>query len=95
MTPAIIYEVIITSHAYRSLKKLRKNQQLLNRLDTAIQLLASQPRPAGCRKLNAAQYDNIYRIRVADWRILYAIEDDKIVVLILDVVARDHAYRNP
>jgi mRNA-degrading endonuclease RelE of RelBE toxin-antitoxin system len=39
------------------------------------------------------QFNNLYRIRVSDWRIFYAIEDDRLVILILDVVRRDQAYR--
>jgi mRNA interferase RelE/StbE len=62
-------------------------------LDSRIQSLANDPRPAGCKKLKSGRYDNLYRIREGDWRILYAIEDDRIVVLILDVVRRDQAYR--
>jgi mRNA interferase RelE/StbE len=55
--------------------------------------VALEPRPSGCKKLVGKQFDNLYRIRVGDWRILYAIEDDRLVVLILDVVRRDQAYR--
>jgi len=44
-------------------------------------------------KLVGKQFDNLYRIQVGDWRILYAIEDDRLVILILDVVRRDQAYR--
>jgi len=62
-------------------------------MDRAIRALALEPRPSGCKKLVGKQFDNLYRIRVGDWRILYAIEDDRLVVLILDVVRRDQAYR--
>ena len=90
------YAVEITRPAQRSLRSLRKDRQLLGRIDRAIQALASEPRPSSCKKLVGKKFDNLYRIRAGDWRILCAIEDDRLVVLILNVVhvvCRDQAYR--
>lgn len=87
-----IYEIRITPHARRSLRRLKKNRELTRRLLGAISTLAENPRPHGCKKLISSKFDNLFRIRVGDWRILYAIEDDRIVVIILDVVRRDQAY---
>jgi len=88
------YALEVTPHAARSLRRLRNDQPLLRRLDEAIRDLPSDPRPSGCKKLVGKQFDNLYRIRVGDWRILYAIEDDRLVILILDVVRRNQAYRS-
>ncbi len=87
------YVVEVSRQAQRSLRSLRKDRELLGRIDRAIRGLALDPRPSCCKKLVGKQFDNLYRIRVGDWRILYAIEDDRLVVLILDVVRRDQAYR--
>lgn len=87
------YGVEVSRPAQRSLRSFRKDRQLLGRIDRAIRALALEPRLSGCKKLVGKQFDNLYRIRVGDWRILYAIEDDRLVVLILDVVRRDQAYR--
>ncbi len=87
------YAVEVSRQAQRSLRSLRKDRQLLGRMDRAIRALALEPRPSGCKVLVGKQFDNLYRIRVGDWRILYAIEDDRLVVLIIDVVRRDQAYR--
>ena len=87
------YEVRITPHARRSLQRLKKNREVTWRLLEAISDLAENPRPQGCKKLIRSKFDNLFRIRVGDWRILYAIEDDAILVIILDVVRRDQAYR--
>lgn len=65
---------------------------MLERIDREIQSLVENPRPQGCKKLRSSKHDNLYRLRVGDWRILYAIEDDKLIVLILEVVRRDSAY---
>ena len=45
----------------------------VKRVDSAIDSLARDPRPAGCQKLSA---NNTYRIRVGSLRIIYRIDDD-------------------
>ena len=87
------FEVRISSHARRSLSKLKRDQELLKRILSAIEELAKNPRPPGYKKLKGSKFENLYRTRVGDWRILYAIEDDILLVIILEVVTRDQAYR--
>jgi mRNA interferase RelE/StbE len=69
----------------------RLPRDLLQRIRVAIRGLAEEPRPPGCKKLQG--YDNLYRIRVGDWRISYAVEDDRLIVLVLEVAPRGDAYR--
>jgi mRNA interferase RelE/StbE len=66
---------------------------LVGRIDAAIWDLARNPWPQGCRKLTGIKQDNLYRIRVGDWRISYAIEKDERLVVILEVAPRGGAYR--
>lgn len=87
-----LYEVKVMPHAERSLKALRRHHQVKKRILDAMDDLAEVPRPEGCTKLKG-KYDNQYRTRVGDWRILYAVEDTEVIVLVLDVVPRDQAYR--
>ncbi len=94
MSKGQVYVVEITPHAIRSLKKLKRDRDLLERIDKAIDSLARNPRPPGCKKLPSSKYDNLYRIREGDWRILYAIHDNQILVIILDVRRRNQAYRD-
>jgi mRNA interferase RelE/StbE len=77
----------------RQPKKIMRRlpQSLLQRIDRKIRSLADDPRQAGCKKL--AGYDNFYRVRVGDWRISYAIEDDQLIVLVVEVAPRGGAYR--
>jgi mRNA interferase RelE/StbE len=69
----------------------RLPRDLLQRMRQAIWGLAREPRPPGCKKLQG--YDNLYRIRVGDWRISYAVEDDRLIVLVIEVAPRGDAYR--
>jgi mRNA interferase RelE/StbE len=90
MSNAVTFEVIITKQPQKILRKLPKD--LLRRIDRALQNLAADPRPVGCKKLIG--YDNLYRIREGDWRISYAVEDDRLIVLVLEISPRSGAYRN-
>ena len=55
------------------------------RLDAAILGLCSNPRPFGVQKLK----EQLHRIRVGQWRIIYAIFDEKHEVAILRIARRD------
>ena len=90
MSNAVTFEVILTRQPQKILRKLPKD--LLRRIDRALQNLAADPRPVGCKKL--VGYDNLYRIREGDWRISYAVEDDRLIVLVLEISPRSGAYRN-
>lgn len=90
MSSGAAFEVILDRQPQKVLRKLPKD--LLKRIDRALQVLSVNPRPAGCKKLSG--YDNLYRIREGDWRISYAIEEDRLIVLILEISPRGGAYRN-
>lgn len=62
------------------------------RVIARIQALAENPRPPGCEKLSARE--GSYRVRQGDWRILYAIEEDRLVVLVVKVGHRREVYRS-
>ena len=68
-----------------------RDRELRNRLVQAIASLADNPRPNGCVKLES-NYD-LYRIRVGDWRIVYQIIDDRLIVLVTEVAQRKEVYR--
>lgn len=61
------------------------------RLVEAIDKLAENPRPRGCKKL-AGRYD-LYRIRVGRYRVVYAIRDEVLVVVIVAIGHRRDVYR--
>jgi len=83
------WQVIVLRSPEKTLAKLPKD--LRERLRQAIDYLATDPRPRGCKKLTG--YARLYRVRVGDWRIVYSIEDDRLVVLVLEVGPRGSVYR--
>jgi mRNA interferase RelE/StbE len=53
------------------------------RVDAAILALAEVPHPPGSKKLQGE--DDLYRIRVGDYRILYRVEENRLIILVVDV----------
>jgi len=82
------YAIDFLPRARRELAKLDKS--IGERIATAIDALADNPRPHGCKKLTG---DVAWRIRVGDWRILYEIHDDRLLVLVLRIAHRREVYR--
>ena len=83
------YAVQLEKSAARFLLRLR-DAKLKSRLDEAIESLADDPRPPGCRKL--AGTSDRYRVRVGDYRIVYRIDDGKVTVLVLVIGHRREVY---
>lgn len=83
------YDVQITPAATRDLKKLPREFAVAVR--RKIDGLITNPRPNGVQKLVGE--DNLYRIRTGDYRILYTIEDQKLIVVVVKVGNRRDVYR--
>ena len=82
------YRVIIPKPVQKQLNNLPKTQR--DRLISAIRLLAQVPRPNGVKKLKG--YNKTYRIRIGNYRVIYRIQDKKMLVLILSATHRKDAY---
>jgi mRNA interferase RelE/StbE len=83
------YQVEIAPAAQRQIKKLP--QPIQERILQRLERLAIDPRSEGVVKLSGAE--DLYRIRVGDYRIIYAIEDQALLVLIVKVGHRRDVYR--
>lgn len=83
------YDVRISRTAERQLARLDRAMQ--RRVSAAMLALASEPRPRGCRKLIG--YDDVFRLRVGRYRLLYSVSDDTVVIVILKVGHRRDVYR--
>ncbi len=84
------YTIIIRPPARKFLEKLR-DVRLYARLREAIDALAQDPRPAGSTKL--AGPEELHRIRVGDYRVLYQIRDNLLMVLVVQIGHRRDVYR--
>ncbi|MEO7868972.1 MAG: type II toxin-antitoxin system RelE/ParE family toxin [Candidatus Limnocylindria bacterium] len=84
------HRVVIRRSATRELGALP--QPTRGRVVRAIEALASDPRPTGAKLLS--EPGRRWRLRVGDYRILYWLDDDRVVVVVVRVRHRSNAYRN-
>jgi mRNA interferase RelE/StbE len=82
------YTISFKPSAVKQLERLPKSVQ--RRIVSAIEELADDPRPAGCVKLLGQE--NLWRIRVGSYRVVYSIDDDNLEVMILRIVHRKDVY---
>ena len=82
------YYVAFASSAEKELKKLPG--QLIARLIPRLEDLASNPRPSGCKKLRGG--DGEWRIRAGDYRVVYTINDAKLLVEVTRIRHRSEVY---
>lgn len=85
------YLVLLVPSAKRALASLPIAVQ--RRLRGAIDGLATDPRPPGSKLLAGKATDRLWRIRAGDYRILYDIRDEELVVLVIRVGHRREVYR--
>lgn len=82
------YRVIVRKSVSRDLKGILKKD--LRRILSTIESLADDPRPPGTKKLSGQER---YRLRQGNYRILYEIEDDRLIVCVVRVGDRREVYR--
>jgi mRNA interferase RelE/StbE len=83
------YTVELSAHAQRQFDKLPLSVQ--GRILPKLQALVSVPRPSGCKKLEGAS--DLYRIRVGDYRVIYEVQDERLLILVIEVGHRREIYR--
>jgi mRNA interferase RelE/StbE len=82
------YNVALTSSAAKELKKLPV--QLVARIVPRLESLAANPRPPGCKKMQGG--DREWRIRIGDYRVVYTIDDAKLLVEVTRIRHRSGVY---
>ena len=83
------YTVELADRAKRDLAALSPDIQ--TRITKAIRKLEVNPRPSGIKQLKG--YDNAYRLRVGDYRVLYEIHSKSLLVLVVKIGHRREVYR--
>jgi len=86
----VSYKVEFSKPASKQFKKLPANLQ--GRIQIKIDELATEPRHDGVKKLK--DRENAYRIKVGDYRILYKIIDDILLITVIRIGHRRDVYRD-
>ena len=82
------YRIAMTASAEKQLARLPKADRVL--VARKIMELAAVPRPRGCRQLRGQE--DVYRVRVGVYRVIYSIEGRRIVVVVLKIGHRKDVY---
>jgi len=83
-----MYKVLIVKSAIKEISKLPVKEAV--RITEKILTLKDDPRPIGSLKLKGRKGE--YRIRMGDYRILYTIQDELLVVNVIKVANRKDVY---
>ena len=81
------YRIELRPAAARALRKL--DPQVARRVHAAIALLAEDPRPPASRPLRGRP---AWRVRVGDYRVIYTIEDDVLLIVLVTLGHRPDIY---
>ena len=84
-----MYQIELRRRAQRALDKLPEDD--FNAIITDIKKLADTPRPKGVEKIKSA---GLWRIRQGDYRIVYSIDDNQKLVIVLRIGHRREIYRS-
>jgi mRNA interferase RelE/StbE len=82
------YHISLPKPVQKQLDRFSQKQR--QRIIRQLHLLAENPRPDGVKKLKG--YENTYRLRVGDYRIIYKIQDSDKLIIILSCIHRKDAY---
>lgn len=83
------HAVTLLRDAQKALDKM--DAGLRGRMIRALRLLEDDPRHAGVVRMSGP--DDFYRVRVGDWRIVYAIRDRELIVMVIRIAHRREVYR--
>ena len=84
----VAYRIEVTPRARKDLKGLPKRER--QRVAEQIDILKADPRPTGCKKLKGRE--DFYRIRVGNYRVVYQIENEVLLILIVRIGDRKEIY---
>ena len=85
-----MYQITFKQSANKELQQIPKT--VIGKIVHAIEGLETEPRPVGVKKLKGSEED-LYRIRVGDYRIIYAINDTIKIVNIRKIGHRKDIYK--
>ena len=83
-----MYRIILRPSAARQARRLPRRDY--ERIAKAIDTLAEDPRPHGIEKLQGA---SLWRLRIGDYRVIYAIDDEQMLITVVRIGHRREIYR--
>lgn len=84
------YKVVFDKKYIKDLRHIHPSYH--KAIKEATLSLGNNPRPDGYIKLKGS--DSLFRVRVGPYRIIYTIQDDKLIVLVLEIGDRKDVYKS-
>jgi len=84
----VTYTIRIAPAARRQIRKLPRDAQ--ERIAAVLVLLADEPRPPASKKLTGR---DAWRVRTGNWRVIYEVRDDELVVMVVAAGNRRDVYK--
>lgn len=84
-----LYKIVFAKRVRKDFRKIPKRDA--NRLLKAIKLLAADPLPSHSKKLKG---EELFRIRMGNYRVIYSIEGDQMIVAVVKVGHRKDVYKS-
>ncbi|MBN2318538.1 MAG: type II toxin-antitoxin system RelE/ParE family toxin [Acidobacteria bacterium] len=82
------YKIVFRKSVIKDLRPIPNRD--VKRILNAIDALSEEPRPPGCEKLSGQER---FRVRQGNYRIVYEIRDEEVVIIIVKVAHRKNIYR--
>lgn len=82
------FELEFAASIRKDLKKIQKKE--VTKILSEVQKLAADPRPIACKKLTN---DELYRIRIGNYRVIYEILDERLIIHVVKVGHRKDVYK--
>lgn len=82
------YSVVFSKRAEKDLEKLPSH--VVQKIVPVVVAFGDNPRPVGCKKLKG--YENLWRVRVGNYRIIYSIDDAVLIVDVREIGDRKDIY---
>jgi mRNA interferase RelE/StbE len=85
-----VYKILFTKQAYKSLRRIPSD--VVRRIRDRLDQIAKDPY---AQNPNVAKLQNRpgYRLRVGDWRVIYDVQEDELIILVIKVGSRGDIYR--
>jgi mRNA interferase RelE/StbE len=86
----LTYRIQVLKKAVKSLRSLPREDR--DKISKKIDMLAEVPIPPGAKKLKGSRLD-YYRIRHGNWRVIYTVNENEVLIVVVDVGHRREIYR--
>jgi mRNA interferase RelE/StbE len=83
------YSIELAKSAEKELRRI--DGRYIPKIFAVIESLAKEPRPIGCKKLSGSNHT--YRIRIGTYRVIYDIQESRLLVLVIKIAHRKDVYQ--